>query len=189
MADPFADMAPPSYSGCDDNAISLKNSQKKTLTPSGSTPYVICGDLSLGAQSSMTLNPGVYVVTGSLSMGGQTSISGTGVTIYLPNGGVDMAGGASVDLHAPTSGDWQGILFYEARLNTTASSLVGGTSQNLDGALYFPSAALTYTGGSALVASHTTIVSDTLSLVGNSNIATAASTAFTGVTGGVSVIE
>uniref|UniRef100_Q01PK9 Putative Flp pilus-assembly TadG-like N-terminal domain-containing protein n=1 Tax=Solibacter usitatus (strain Ellin6076) TaxID=234267 RepID=Q01PK9_SOLUE len=189
MSDPFADMAPPSYSGCDDNTITLKNSQKKTLTPSGSTPYVICGDLSLGAQSSMTLNAGIYVVTGSISMGGQTSITGSGVTFYLPNGGVSMDGGASVSLSAPASGDWQGILFYQARGNKTASSLVGGTTQDLEGVMYFPSAPLSYTGGSSLIVSHTTIVADTLSLVGNSNIATAASSAYTGVTGGISVIE
>jgi hypothetical protein len=82
-----------------------------------------------------------------------------------------------------------GILFYERRGNTTASTLVGGTNQQMNGVLYFPSAHLTYTGGSGTVATATTLVADTLSLVGNSFINAAATSAYTGNVGGVAMIE
>ncbi len=100
-----------------------------------------------------------------------------------------MAGGASVSLTAPTTGDWQGILFYQDRSDTTASTLVGGTGQVMNGVLYFPSANLTYTGGASGTYSQTTVVSDTLTLVGNSYISAASVTQFTGVSGGAFLIE
>jgi len=124
-----------------------------------------------------------------MSLGAQTSISGNGVTIYVETGGVTMAGGSTVGLSAPTSGYYQGVLFFQARGNTTASTLVGGTSQQMNGALYFPSAQLTYSGGSSVAATHTTIISDTLRLDGNSNIAASASTRFDATQGGVSLIQ
>src|SRR5206468_1391073 len=133
----------------------------------------------------LTLNAGTYIVKGNLTLGGQTTIRGTGVTIYMVDGGVSMAGGATAALSAPSTGDYQGILFFQARGNATASTLVGGTGQALSGALYFPSAQLTYTGGSSTSAVATTIISKTLSLVGHSYIANSANTLYTGNQGGV----
>ena len=115
--------------------------------------------------------------------------SATAGAIYLADGGVTMAGGATANLSAPTSGTWQGILFFQARGDTTASTLVGGTSQSLAGTIYFPSAALTFTGGSNTNATNTTIVADTLSLVGNSWINAAASTNFVGTVAGVFLVN
>jgi Flp pilus assembly protein TadG len=188
MDDPFLDMAPPTYSGCSNTGINLGSHSSQSL-PGGSSTTVICGDINLSSQSTLTLGAGLYVVTGTISLGGQTSIFGSGVTIYLPNGGVSMAGGASVSLSAPSSGTWQGILFYQKRGNATQSTLVGGTNQQMNGVLYFPSANLTYTGGSGTTATATTIVADTLTLNGNSFINASAVTSFTGTTGGVAMIE
>jgi hypothetical protein len=188
-SDPFADMSPPTYSGCNDAGagINLGSHDSQAITPSGT--YVICGGINLSSHSSLTLNPGVYVVQNGISLGGQTTLTGSSVTIYIQSGGVTMAGGATVSLSAPSSGTWQGILFYQDRADTTASNLVGGTGQAMNGVLYFPSASLTYTGGSSTVATATTIVSDTLNLVGNSYINASATTAYTGNSGGVSLIE
>ena len=189
LDDPFGDMAPPTWSGCSTTSVSLGSHDTRTLTPSGSTPYVICGNIDLGSQSSLTLNPGLYVVTGYINLGAQTSMTGSGVTIYLPNAGVSMAGGATVSITAPSTGTWQGILFYQRRGNSTDSTLVGGTAQAMNGVLYFPSSHLNYTGGSGTSATATTIVSDTLTLVGNSYISAAATTGYSGTVGGVAMIE
>jgi hypothetical protein len=190
-SDPFADMAPPTEGACNSTGVSLGSHDHLTITP-GVNPYVICGSgISLGAQSTLTLNPGVYIVDSSsgINLGAQTTMSGTGVTIYIKQGGVSMSGGATVNLTAPTSGAWQGILFYQDRADTTASTLVGGTGQLMNGVLYFPKANLTYTGGSSTSATATTIVADTLTMVGNSFIQASATTQFTGVTGGSFLIE
>jgi len=187
MTDPFADLSPPSYSGCNDtsNPVNLGSHDKRTISAG-----VFCSGFNVGAQSELTLNAGTYVIKNGISIGGQATIKSTGgVTIYIQSGGVTMAGGASVSLSAPTTGTWQGILFYQDRANTTDSSLVGGTGQQMNGVLYFPDAHLTYTGGSNVVATATTIVANTLSMVGNSFISAAATTQFTGVSGGAFLIE
>jgi hypothetical protein len=100
-----------------------------------------------------------------------------------------MAGGATVTLSAPTSGPWQGVQFFQSRLNTTASTFVGGTAQLMNGLLYFPNADLTYTGGSSSTAAAMTIVAKTITMVGNSYISSAAITQFTGNIGGVVMVE
>ena len=46
-----------------------------------------------------------------------------------------MGGGAAVSLSAPSSGTYQGVLFFQARGNTSESTLVGGTFQQMNGAL------------------------------------------------------
>jgi hypothetical protein len=181
--DPFADMAPPTPGTCQ-GAVSLGSHDTQTIDPG-----TYCGGINLSAQSTLYLNPGTYYVRGNIGLGGQTAIHGSGVTIYLENGGVNMAGGSTVDLTAPTSGYYQGILFYQARGNTSQSRLVGGTAQLMNGVLYFPSAPLTYTGGSGTDATQTTIVADTINMVGNSYISAASITQFTGNSGGAYIIE
>jgi hypothetical protein len=152
-------------------------------------PGVYCGGIDLGAHAVLTLNPGVYVIQNGLSLGAQTTLIGTGVTIYIQTGAVSMSGGATVSLRAPDSGPWQGILFYQDRADTTASSLVGGATQLMNGVLYFPGAHLDYTGGSGVTATATTIVANTLTMVGNTFISVPAIAASSGVTPGVFLIE
>jgi hypothetical protein len=185
--DPFYDMDPPAYGACTSTGISLGSHANRNINPTGDG--VTCGDIYLASQSRLNLAPGVYVITGSLTLAGQAEISGTGVTIYIVNGGVTMAGGTAVNLTAPTSGPWQGILMYQRRGNTTPSNLVGGAGQAVSGVLYFPSAQLGFTGGSSTNATATTIVADTVQLDGNSYISASATTQFTGITGGVFLIE
>lgn len=190
MGDPFADLAPPAVPGTifGDPGLSMNSQGSATIGPG----YYNHG-IHLGSHQSLTLSPGLYYIDGGIDLGAQTTmqttVSGSGVTIFIKSGGVNMSGGAAVSLSAPSTGPWQGILFYQDRADTTASTLVGGTGQQMNGALYFPAAHLTYTGGSSLVATATTIIADTLSLVGTSNISAAANTLFTGNTGGVALIE
>ena len=184
IIDPFLDMPAPAVPTTTRAVPNLGSHESTTLDP-GYYPNGII----IGSHQGLTLNPGVYYVENGVDLGAQTTVTGSGVTIYLKTGGVNMSGGANVSLSGPSSGPYQGVLFFQAHGNTTGSTLVGQTEQQLNGALYFPDALLTYTGGSSTQATATTIVSDKLRLVGNSNIAAAASTLYTGNSGGVSLIE
>jgi hypothetical protein len=184
MGDPMADLAPPPVGACSSSVPSMGPHGSATISPG-----VYCSGISLGSHQSLTLNPGLYIIKNGIDLGAQTTLTGNGVTIYLQSGGVNMSGGATVGLTAPSSGPWQGVLFFQDRANATASTLVGGTAQTMNGALYFPAAHLTYTGGSSTTATATTIIADTLSMVGNSYIFASANTLFTGNNGGVSLIE
>jgi hypothetical protein len=186
ISDPLGDLAPPTVGACSDtsNPVNIGSHTTRTISPG-----VYCSGFNLSAQSTLNLDAGIYIIKSGITMGGQTTINGNGVFIYMLTGGVSMAGGATVNLTAPSTGTWQGVLFYQDRGNTTASTLVGGTAQLMNGVLYFPSANLTYTGGSSTAAMNTTIISDTLTLVGNSYITAAASSPYTGSAGGAFLIE
>ena len=83
--------------------------------------------------------------------------NGGGVTFYLGAGAksVQVNGIANfINLAAQTTGPYAGILFYQDRSNST-SACFGGCSGNvtgllqfmqLEGALYFPKATLSFTG-------------------------------------------
>jgi hypothetical protein len=96
------------------------------------------------------MSAGVYVFTGTLSLQGHGSLTGTGVTIYLPGPSGSMDGGGSgnttLNLTAPTSGAYNGILIYEDANNTNPIDVRGTPVANLTGIIYAPSAQLTLGG-------------------------------------------
>jgi hypothetical protein len=104
--------------------------------------------------------------------------------LYATGGNFNFHGSDSVTLSAPTTGTYRGVLLWQDKSDTQADTLKGGSSLLLNGVIYFPKAALSFNGGTNTTATDTTIVVDTLSLVGNSYIAAAASTPYTGTASG-----
>ncbi len=180
--DPFAAMQPPSDGACTSTGVSLGSHQSATIDPG-----VICGPITIGSQASLTLRPGLYTLKNGMSATGQGNISGTGVTLYIKQGALALTGGGTINLNAPTSGAWQGILFYQDRANTSAASLVGNSGSVLNGVTYIPSAALDLAGGSSVNAA--TVVARTIRLVGNTTFANPVTTKYTAGTAGVYVVE
>ncbi len=184
VVDPFAAMAPPAVGACTSNAVTLGNHQTATIDPG-----VICGGISVSSQAALTLRPGVYVVKGGFSASSQATITGSGVTIYMLDGALSLAGSGTLTLTAPTSGDWQGILLFQARSNTNAATLSGNTSANLEGVVYMPNATLSLTGGGASAGIAATIVTSKLVLTGNTYIAHSVTTKYTSGTAGAYIVE
>src|SRR5439155_10845839 len=62
-----------------------------------------------------------------------------------------ISGGAVMNITAPTSGTTKGIALYQDRNapTTGSDSLGGGSSQNINGAIYFPNQTVTYAGNSS----------------------------------------
>jgi hypothetical protein len=101
----------------------------------------------------------------------------SGVTFYITSGGtVTINGGATVELTAPNSGPYAGILFYEApsTSNSQTNMLSGNSSSYYQGALYFPTATLDFQGNGAgtfnAAAAYTTIVAYDVKFGGGSAI-------------------
>jgi Flp pilus assembly protein TadG len=113
-----------------------------------------CGGIIIQPGANVTFMPGTYVLKSTKSTDGGleinlgTAVTGTGVTFYNygPFGDIAFpftsftAGG--VNLIAPTSGSYAGILFFQDPQNTATASIEGTTSWNtvLQGAYYFPNA-------------------------------------------------
>ena len=154
--DPYADLEVPAYAGCDETNYSVRPSDTETLTPAdSSTPYVICGNLTV--QGDLTLSPGIYVIDeGDFDVRSTATLSGTDVTIILTSstgsdyGTMTLNGSATLDLSAPDSGDYSGVLVYRDRDAPDANnSILGGADAEFTGALYMPSSTLNFTGNSA----------------------------------------
>ena len=178
-ADPYANVPIPSYSGCNQTNYSQNGGTTNVAPASPGGVYVFCGGVNLTSNSTLNLAPGTYIIDGgNFSMAGQTTITGTGVTIILTSssgssyGTASIAGGASISISAPTAGATAGLAFFQDRNapQSGSNSFVGGSSQNITGALYFPNEAVTYTGGASGdgAATCTQLLAETLTFNGTS---------------------
>jgi Flp pilus assembly protein TadG len=168
FSDPLAYLTAPSVGACTYSNTSVSGGKTQTLSQG-----VYCGGIAISGGSTVTLNPGNYILNGGgLAVSGGSTIQGTGIFFYNTGGssykGISLSGGCTVVLAAPTSGSYAGILFFQDRSISSgaASSLSGGGSSKYEGTLYFPTTALTYSGGSG--AAYTLIVAKTLTLSGGS---------------------
>jgi len=173
LADPYAGVSYPPYSGCDQSNFSA-------TTTATLQPGVYCGGMALNAGANITLSPGVYYLDqGSLSVNGRATLTGTGVTlVFTSSSGSNYAtaavnGGGTVNLTAPTSGPTAGIVIFGDRNMPTGTSFEfgGGSSQALTGAIYVPKGAVTFAGGTSSGNGCTQLVADTITFTGSSNFA------------------
>ena len=173
ITDPYADVQMPSVGGCTVNNLNVKATT--TIDPG-----VYCNGISVNAGGTLNLNPGVYIIDrGTFAVNGGATVIGKGVTIVFTSStgnnwaDVTINGNASVSLTAPIGGATAGLVFFADR-NTpkgTAFKLNGGSNQTFGGAVYVPTAAVSYSGGAASSASCTQIIGDTVNFTGNSSVA------------------
>jgi len=107
MTDPLALIVSPSFSSCTVTSYSL-SSGSATLNPG-----TYCGGMQL-TSSTVTLNPGLYILTGGSTWNGST-VTGTGVTIFMTQGGgsgfgmFNIDGTSTIALTAPTDSSHGGV--------------------------------------------------------------------------------
>ncbi|MGZ6010203.1 MAG: pilus assembly protein TadG-related protein [Caulobacteraceae bacterium] len=163
VADPFAGIASPTASG------SCQSTSGNSLSPG-----TYCGGLDL--KGNVTLQPGVYYLQGNLTINANANVIGNGVTIYMSgSNSVTMNGNASVNLSAPTSGAYSGMLFMGDRTCTTCSAvsekLNGTADSTMTGAIYFPAQNVNYIGNFAGANGCTQVVADTVTWNGHTHLA------------------
>jgi hypothetical protein len=189
--DPLAGLQAPSDGAC--TPIPNLGHGSNTMNPG-----TYCGALSLGSNTSLTMNPGTYIFKSGganscgFSASGNADVTAHGVMIYMKDTcSVSITGNGAIDMSAPTSGLYQGVLFFEDRNDTTTSALTGGAGQILNGVVYFPNALLHYAGGSSsnINAPATTIIANNLSLDGRSYIWNAGTSPYMNTFSGYAVFE
>lgn len=172
--DPFKALSNPSVGGCTHSGF--KENGTATLSPG-----VYCNGLDLGAKAKVTLSPGVYVVNGgNVRINGGAQVSGSGVTIFLTGAAgdyatVDINGGAAVDLTAPNSGSYAGVLMFQDRNAPVGgdNKFNGGSAMSLNGALYFPGQQVEFQGNTSNAGGCTRIVADTVTFTGDATLGNA----------------
>ena len=171
VADPLANIPAPTFGGCDHTSYSVSGG---TVTLS---PGVYCGGISISSTTNVTFSPGNYILNGGgFAVSGQATLNGAGVFFYntasagYPFGPVLMAGGSSTTLTAPTSGEYQGILFFQDRSITSGAqnTIAGGSTEKLGGSIYMAGGQLVFAGGSSAGPLSVALVVKTLSVTGGS---------------------
>ncbi len=198
IGDPLANLpAPPAPGPCNFVNYEYRGNQALTLNPG-----VYCGGITIGLKPTVTFNPGLYyLVGGGLNSGpGYSTFVGSGVTFYntfsstYPYGPILIGqNGPLFQLSAPTTGPYKGILFFQDRNATGASSVFGGGSaaqMRLSGALYFKTTGVSFNGGSSTTgASYTYIVANNMIFNGSTRINFEAGAAWAPLSGPVRLIQ
>lgn len=180
-ADPFAAVAEPEklhveQLPCRTLAYITTSSYTLDRLASGAEAIRFCGGLDI--KGTIVLKPGLYIIDGGvLSVTAGAKLSGDGVTFYFTNSAAaKLLGNADIDLSAPTSGPFAGILFFGSRRNAGVVHQVTGNSEwTLNGSLYAPTGSIEFTGNTTVSAGCTQIVADRITFTGNSTMSTCAS--------------
>ena len=186
QSDPLSYLVKPTVGSCTyTNYATGKGQGTKTLTAG-----TYCGGISITNGWSVNLSPGLYILEG-----GGLNISGSGTTSSLSTGGdgsggvtffltgnktyayapVNIGSGVTVNIGAPTSGTYAGILFFQdssasGATSTSVNSFNGGSTCTLNGALYFPTTTVDYANGNS--SEYTLVVAYDFNVSGNSYIQT-----------------
>ncbi|ACL58700.1 conserved hypothetical protein [Methylobacterium nodulans ORS 2060] len=183
VRDPYASVVEPAAFGTCQNSNVGTPSTSTTLTPTENHPIGVksmrfCAGLNLKGQ--VTFAPGLYIIEngdmtvngGDLNATSLITLTGSGVTFYFANGGrLRLGGNAVLNLKAPTSGPFSGILFFGSRTSAGANQVVNGTSgSTLQGAVYMPGSDVLFTGNSASTGGCTQVIGRTVTFSGNSSL-------------------
>jgi hypothetical protein len=139
----------------------------------GAGDYTIGGNFESSGTSSLTVGSGLYIVEGNLSLTGTGGLTGTSVTFYIQGGGTSPCSGGgscvtgvnSIDLTAPTSGTYNGLLFYQSATDGEPLNISGVDSMTLEGIIYAPLAPVTF-GGVDSATIYTDFIVDSISFPG-----------------------
>ena len=149
--------------------------------------------ITVNSNSNDVFSPGVYVVTGTFKINGGANVcgggiatftngsmtctqdaAGDGVTFYLSgaNASLSINGTSNTQMYAPNSGTYEGLLFYQDPADTQQATINGTNNSLFQGAIYMPSADLTFGGNSTFNngAAYTVIVTDQFNVSGNTNV-------------------
>lgn len=175
IGDPYASVPEPDASAVPCSSASGDGSVTPvTLTPTawtaGGTPVMrFCAGLTL--KGAVHFDPGIYVIEGILTASAGAQITGTGVTFFMENGGAaKFNGDADLNVSAPTSGTYSGLLFFGDRATAASQKINGGATSRLDGAIYLPASHLEFTGNSSTSGACLQIVANTIAFSGKSTI-------------------
>lgn len=180
-ADPYKTLPPPSTDG-----LPVFSDTRVTATQV-LRPGVYEGGITVTANGVAKLEPGTYVLRGGgLTVQGngqlQNNDDSDGTVFFVTHdlypaapgtcGAVLLAGNGAVELRAPTSGPYAGILFYQDRQCSNVLSIVGnGSLTSIAGTIYAPAAEVKLAGnGNASLALDAQIIGNTVRWSGNGDL-------------------
>lgn len=185
IADPYAYLQSNTYPTSCPSGAAAPPTKSATISNKTGTLYW-CSDVSIAG--TVNVAPGTYILyDANLSIGSTGSLTcsacssgGAGVTFIFTGstpstvGALTVSGnGSVVQLNAPLTGTYAGIVFYrDAMAADKTTSLAGGTSTDIVGGLYFPTSTISITGGAGLASSTAckAVVAKAINLIGGADV-------------------
>jgi hypothetical protein len=162
VPDPFAGIPTPPVGGCDHIDLSFSGN----VSPPPLNPGVYCGGIQISGKADIEFNPGTYIITDSAGVPGSLHVTGNQATVTSLPGGVtfytdgestiNIAGNGVVDLKAPDSGNYAGMVFYGDPYapESLQHTVTGNGDMLYDGFMYFRTAVLKINGNGTGVSSN-----------------------------------
>ena len=174
VADPYSRLEVPSYPGCTRTRYRLDQQKVETISPG-----VYCGGIEVTERATLHLVPGTYILDrGDFVVDGNSTVSGTGVTLILTSrtrsnyGAIDFHAGSTIELTAPAPGAAVGIpgiaIWVDGAVPATSDTFGGGSTQNVNGAIYLPGRWVKYSGGSPSAGRCSQLIAQAVTFTGNS---------------------
>ena len=180
QTDPFAGLPVPSVPTPCSPELKVQPNSTVTVPTAASGVYCYRG---MDIKGTLNLAPGTYYVDGgTAAFGSQANVTGTGVTIILTSSTaatdpasiatISMHGGAIIDLTAPSTGTYAGVLMYQdpRTVAGTTATINGNSASHFEGGFYFPRSDLSFNGNTGLRTECMQLVARRLSFSGNSSV-------------------
>ena len=143
------------YAGTPEPALTAPCEAQNSFGGSPGSVYDIgpgryCGGMDI--RRTVNLDPGVYIIDGGgLDINSSAVVRGSGVTFYLTNNAdISINGSADIQVSAPTSGAYSGIVVFADRDNDSSIQykINGNSDSFFSGAVYAPSGMIVMNGSS-----------------------------------------
>lgn len=123
-------------------------------------------------ETNSKLEPGIYCLDRDFNIQANNRLIGSGVTFVSRQGNVIFRGGNGVNLQAPTSDPYKGLLLFVTEANTTGTVMINGNANLvIVGSIIAPWNLVDIKGtGDVAAPLQTQIVADTLNFSGNGTI-------------------
>jgi hypothetical protein len=182
QADPYATLPRTPSPPADCTWMSLDVQPNRTVSPAAPASGNICvsGGASIKGTLNLPSNTTIYFDGGTVSFGSQANVTGDSNTLIFTSSTpsnsssfatLSMNGGAVVNLKAPATGTYAGLIMYEDPRAPYGGDTVNGNSSSLfQGGLYFPSRSLTFNGNTGMTTTCLQLVAYQLTFSGNSDV-------------------
>lgn len=162
----------------DPTTLTVQSTTRKQI--SGGThvlqPGVYQGGIKIQGAAKVTMQPGIYYMDGGgFTYNGQGALTGLGIMIYnnpvkdTQSEGITGTGGGTATLSPPTSGPYQGIIFFQERGSNVDAIFAGNGVFDIKGTIYAANA-LVRVSGNGDVSVGSQYISRAVDLGGNGNL-------------------
>jgi hypothetical protein len=186
--DPYAALPIPAFNSS--SCVNMTVGNNDVINRSADTGVHCLNDLTV--RGDLTLGSATYVINGGdVGVNSGAKLRCNGCTIILTNsatgssptiGDVDLNGGAQINMTAPTSGTYNGVLFYQDRRASSANNDVnkinGNSSSTFSGAMYFPRQHLQVGGNAEFNFTCAEFVAWTVEFTGSSDVRNTCTTGY-----------